>query len=256
MSLAPWLMPSWTTPRVGGVMSTREGGFSAAPWNELNLGDHVGDDPDAVAANRSLFKARLGASPVYLKQVHGTRLVCVGSSDVSPGATVQEADASLTTEPGIACTVLVADCLPVLMAAPGARAVAAAHAGWRGLASGILEATVAGLCEAAACDPSRLQAWFGACIGAQRFEVGADVLLAFGASPERPDPERFRKIPSRDGTSKWLANLPLLARDRLGRLGVADVTGDDLCTVDDASRFFSFRRDGITGRMAAAVWIR
>jgi len=237
-------------------MSTRQGGFSAAPWNELNLGDHVGDDPEAVTANRALFKARIGATPVYLRQVHGTRVVRIAASDARPGAVTHEADASLTTEPGIACTVLVADCLPVLMAAPGGRAVAAAHAGWRGLASGVLEAAVAEICETASCDPAQLCAWLGACIGAQCFEVGADVLQAFGESPDRPDAQRFQPVSSMTDTPKWLANLPLLARDRLASLGVAQVSGEDLCTVENRSRFFSYRRDGVTGRMAAAVWIR
>jgi len=237
-------------------MSTRQGGYSVAPWNELNLGDHVGDDPEAVAANRAFLKARIGATPVYLKQVHGIRVVRLSKSDARPGAVTHEADASVTTEPGVACTVLVADCLPVLLAASDGSAVAAAHAGWRGLASGVLDAAVGALCEAASCQPSRLCAWLGACIGEQRFEVGADVLRAFGVSPDERDAQRFRPISSVGGAPKWLANLPLLARDRLTRLGVAEVSGDSPCTVTDASRFFSYRRDGVTGRMAAAVWIR
>jgi len=247
----PWLLADWPATGVGGVMTTRQGGFSASPWNELNLGEHVGDDADALAANRALFKASIGATPVYLSQVHGTRVVRLSKDDVRPAAMAHKADASVTTERGIACTVLVADCLPVLLAAPQARAVAAAHAGWRGLASGVVEATVAALCDAASCDPAQLCAWMGACIGPQRFEVGAEVLQAFGASPQRPDVERFRPV----SASKWLANLPLLARDRLAHLGIAEVSGGHACTVDEPSRFFSYRRDGVTGRMAAAVWI-
>jgi polyphenol oxidase len=251
-----WLSPSWSISAVGGIMTTRHGGFSTAPWNELNLGAHVGDDPEAVAANRALFKARIGAAPVYLRQVHGTRVVRVSGCDARPHAEPLEADASLTTEPGVACTVLVADCLPVLFAAPDGRAVAAAHAGWRGLASGVLESTVAALCEAASCEPAGLTAWLGACIGAQRFEVGADVLQAFGASPEGPDEQSFRPLSTSATAPRWLANLASLARDRLLRIGVAEISGESLCTFTDASRFFSYRRDGVTGRMAAAVWIR
>jgi polyphenol oxidase len=143
----------------------------------------------------------------------------------------------------------VADCLPVLFAAPGA--VGAAHAGWRGLAGGVLEATVRALCEAAGCKPDQVQAWLGASIGPERFEVGADVLQAFGADPAGDSP-RFRAQP--DG--KWMADLPALARDRLRNAGVAAVTGGRWCTVSDPSRFFSFRRDRVTGRMVAAIWLR
>jgi YfiH family protein len=248
----PWLSPDWPPGPVGGVMSTRQGGFSTAPWDELNLGEHVGDDPEAVAANRALFKARIGATPVYLSQVHGARVVRLSKADTRDGAAITKADASLTTERGIACTVLVADCLPVLVTAPQGSGVAAAHAGWRGLASGVLEATVAALCEAAACKPLQLRAWFGACIGPQRFEVGTDVLRAFGAARENPDVDRFRPV----SPNKWHANLALLAHDRLTRMGLGDLSGANACTVEDPSRFFSYRRDGVTGRMAAAVWIR
>jgi YfiH family protein len=142
------------------------------------------------------------------------------------------------------------------MAAPGARAVAAAHAGWRGLAGGVLEATLAQVCELAACAPKDVRAWLGACIGPRRFEVGADVLAAFDAPTERPDPTRFWPVAAKDGATKWMANLPQLARDRLARAGLLDISSADCCTVEDASRFFSFRRDGITGRMAAAIWLR
>lgn len=252
---ASWLSPAWSGNDVGAVMTTRRGGVSAVPWNELNLGDHVGDDPEAVAANRASFEARLEAAPVYLDQVHGARVVRVGRADTQRGAARHAADALLTDQRGIACTVLVADCLPVLMAAPGARAVAAAHAGWRGLAAGVLEGVTTRLCELASCEPGEIRAWLGACIGPRRFEVGADVLVAFGTSTERPDPTRFWPIAAKAGASKWMANLPQLARDRLAQSGVLDVTGAACCTVEDPSRFFSFRRDGVTGRMAAAVWI-
>jgi YfiH family protein len=144
--------------------------------------------------------------------------------------------------------VQVADCLPVLFAAPGA--VGAAHAGWRGLAGGVLEATLARMCESAGCKPDEIQCWLGACIGPQAFEVGADVLEGFGVQPAAADPLRFKPLPA----GKWLANLPLLARDRLAAAGVAQVSGGTWCTVQERSRFFSYRRDGVTGRMAAAVW--
>ena len=232
-------------------MTTREGGVSSGAYASMNVGIAVGDEADRVAANRARFAAACGAAPVFLRQVHGCSVVRVGAADALPGAAVHEADALFTSEPGIACTVQAADCLPVLFAAPAGRAVAAAHAGWRGLAAGVLEATVANLCEAAGCRPAELQAWLGVCIGPRAFEVGADVLEAFGVDPSRADANRFR--PARPG--KWLADLAGLARDRLAGAGVERVSGGGWCAVEDASRFFSFRRDRVTGRMAAAVWI-
>ena len=232
-------------------MTSREGGRSEAPYASMNLGDATGDDAGRVAANRALLAAACVATPVFLRQVHGIRVVRLGAAEAAPGALTETADASVTTEPGIACTVLLADCLPVLFAAPGTRGVAAAHAGWRGLAGGVLEATLAALCDAASCAPAEVQAWLGASIGPDAFEVGADVLEAFGVDPSADATPRFR--PHRAG--KWLADLPGLAHDRLRAAGVQALSGASLCTVADASRFFSYRRDGVTGRMAAAVWI-
>ena len=218
------LTPEWCVDaRVGALMSTRRGGVSTAPYDSLNLGGATGDAAESVAENQRRFAAELGAPVRYLRQVHG--------------ATVLR---------------LAADCLPVLLAAPQARGVGAAHAGWRGLAAGVLEATVQALCEAAHCAPRHLKAWLGPCIGPRRFEVGADVLDAFGAAAAA----RFVPRARADGSPRWLADLPGLARDRLHGAGVRDVSGGAWCTVEDASRFFSFRRDGVTGRMAAAVWIR
>ena len=245
-----WLVPDWPAPAgVGAVMSTRAGGVSAGAWASLNLRDGVGDDPAAVAANQRRYAQSLGGVPVWLNQVHGRRVVRLTAASLATDAP-EDADASITTEPGIACAVQVADCLPVLYAAPGRRGVGAAHAGWRGLAGGVLEATLEALCEATGCRPDEVVAWLGACIGPRRFEVGADVLAAFGADPAAAD-GAFAAQP--DG--KWLADLPRLARGRLAAAGVRSVSGGRWCTVEDASRFFSFRRDRVTGRMAAAVWI-
>ena len=249
---ADWLAPAWAgAGPVGALMTTRAGGASVGPYASMNLGVAVGDDPAAVAANRAGFAIACGAAPVFLRQVHGTRVVRIASADAAPGAPDHAADASVTTEPGVACAVQVADCLPVLFAAPDGRGVGAAHAGWRGAAGGVLEATVAALCAAAACRPGDLDAWLGVCIGPRRFEVGADVLEAFGAAPGGADPRRF--VPTAEG--KWLADLAGLARDRLVAAGVGRVAAAPGCAFEDASRFFSFRRDRITGRMAAAVWI-
>ena len=243
------LVPDWPAGgRVGALMSTRAGGTSAPPFDSLNLGRAAGDDPAAVDENRRRFVAALGgATPRWLSQVHGRAVVRLWAADAA--AQAPQADASITTDPGLACVVTVADCLPVLFAAPGGRGVGAAHAGWRGLAAGVLEASVDALCEAAACAPGEVCAWLGPCIGPRQFEVGADVLEACGGGP------RFVERPRPEGQQRWLADLPGLAFDRLRAAGVTRLSGGAWCTVEDRSRFFSFRRDGVTGRMAAAVWI-
>jgi polyphenol oxidase len=241
------LRPDAAWPGVGRAMTTRHGGASLAPFDSLNLGARVGDDPAAVAENRRRVAAACGATPVYLAQVHGRAVIRLSAADAEAGAPEHQADASITTEPGIACAVQVADCLPVLFAAPGGRAVGAAHAGWRGLAGGVLEATLAALCEAAGCEPTEVSAWLGASIGPANFEVGADVLEAFGGAGAR--------FVARATPGKWLADLPGLAIDRLRAAGVTQVSGGTWCTVADSSRFFSYRRDRVTGRMAALVWI-
>lgn len=243
------ITPEWQVdPRIGALMTTRAGGVSAVPFDSLNLGRSGGDERAAVDENRRRFEAALGVPTRYLSQVHGTRVARLTHAD-TPSC---EADAAITTEPGLACTIMVADCLPVLFAAPAARGVGAAHAGWRGLAGGVLEATVQALCEAAACEPEDLSAWLGPCIGPRQFEVGAEVLEAFGPTAARRFIERRRA----DGALRWLADLPSLGRDRLRAAGVGRVSGGAWCTASDPSRFFSFRRDRVTGRMAAAVWIR
>lgn len=252
--IATGLTPDWAAPPgVGAWMSTRAGGVSAAPWAGLNLGIAVGDEPAAVAENRRRFAQAIGAAPVWLRQVHGRTVARLTAADAGRAEPI-EADAAITTERGIGCTVQVADCLPVLFAAPEGRGVGAAHAGWRGLAGGVLDATVAALCEAAGCAPAELQAWLGPCIGPQQFEVGEEVVLAFGGSAAGDG--RFTPRARPDGAMRWLADLPALARDRLHQCGVTATTGAAWCTVEDPSRFFSYRRDGVTGRLAAAVWRR
>jgi YfiH family protein len=247
--------PLWAAPgSVGALMTERAGGVSVAPYASLNIGTAVGDDPMAVAENRARVAAAMGARPVWLRQVHGARVVRVGAADVDQAP--HQADAAWTDEPGIACTAQVADCLPVLFATLDGAAVAAAHAGWRGLAAGVLEATLSALCRGTGREPPEVVSWLGPCIGPREFEVGADVLAAFGASPDQPDPLRFVSRPRADGTPRWRANLPLLARDRLLAAGVRQLAGSTACTFGDASRFFSFRRDGVTGRLVAAVWRR
>lgn len=251
-----FLRPAWAVdPRVGALVTTRAGGVSLPPFDSMNLGRSSGDAPEAVAENRRRYEASMGVPTVYLSQVHGTHVLRLTTADLRPGEP-QQADACITTEPGLACTVMVADCLPVLFAAPGARGVGAAHAGWRGLAGGVLEATVAALCDAAGCAPGELHAWLGPCIGPDAFEVGADVLRAFGAAPGAEGARFVPSGPGTDGLPRWRADLPGLARDRLAGAGLRHVAGGHWCTVGDPSRFFSFRRDRVTGRMAAGIWLR
>lgn len=248
------LRPAWPAPPgVGAAMSLRAGGVSVGPYSSLNLGVAVGDDPAAVAQNRERFAAALQARAVWLRQVHGCAVQRLRQGDGQP---TEPADAAWTTETGVACTVQVADCLPVLFALRDGSAVAAAHAGWRGLAAGVLQACVETLCRGTGAAPGDVQAWLGPCIGARQFEVGADVLAAFGQAAGTTDTQRFVARPRPDGQARWLANLQQLAVDRLEAAGVADISRVEACTVEAPSRFFSFRRDGVTGRMAAAVWRR
>lgn len=247
-------------PGVTAVMTARAGGVSSDPWSSCNLGDHVGDDPERVQANRQVLARCLPARPVFLEQVHGeavARLRAGAATDQDP----IQADGALSTEPGVACVVMVADCLPILLAAPEGRGVAALHAGWRGLAGsgpacpsgrGIVHTGVLALCEATGADPADLRAWLGPCIGPQAFEVGADVLAGFGVAPvEGVASPRFTPRPDQPG--KWLADLPGLARDRLMTMGVRDISGGQWCTVSAPGRFFSHRRDGRSGRQAVAI---
>ena len=249
------LEPVWTAPPgMAAAMSLRAGGVSAGPYASLNLGVAVGDDPAAVAENRDRFVRAIGARPVWLRQVHGTRVLHLERQTSEHPA--QPADAAWTRESGIACTVQVADCLPVLYALRDGSAVAAAHAGWRGMAGGVLEATLQALCAGTGAAPGDVQAWLGPCIGPRQFEVGADVLVACDSGPAQAETGRFVFRPRADGARRWLANLPRLARDRLEAAGVkpARISEAQACTVEDASSFFSFRRDGLTGRHAAAIW--
>lgn len=252
---ADWLVPQWPAPAgVRALCSTRAGGVSAPPYASLNLGDHVGDDAAHVAANRSRWRRVLGARPVFLSQVHGTDVVEL-DLDSADGLV---ADAAWTRQPGLACGVMVADCLPVLLCTRSGL-VAAAHAGWRGLAGrqgvGILEQTCAALRRAdeAAAAPSDLMAWLGPCIGPDAFEVGAEVRQVFVAHD--PSAQAFFKPHPPD---KWLADLAGLARARLMALGVHAVYGNDgsaeWCTVRNPSHFFSFRRDRVCGRIVASIW--
>lgn len=254
-----WIVPDWPAPqRVHAVCSTRKGGVSAAPYDSLNLGDHVGDVASAVARNRQLFTQTLQARPVFLQQVHGSGVVRLDATT----ADGTQADGCVSTLPGVACTIMVADCLPVLFTDADGSAVAAAHAGWRGLAGeagvGVLETVARAFWETLQVRPVTAArntiAWLGPCIGPAAFEVGDEVLEAF-ESHQPAAVALFR----RHARGKWLADLQGLARLRLAGLGISRVYGNDgsaqWCSVGNPSRFFSHRRDRVSGRFAASVWL-
>lgn len=243
--LHDWLVPDWPAPpAVRAVTTTRHGGVSTGAWSSMNPADHVGDAEAAVAANRARLREALAlpAEPAWLEQVHGVRVV-----EVTGGGERPAADAAWTDRPGVVCAVLTADCLPVVFADRAGRCVAAAHAGWRGLAAGVLEATVGQL----PVPPADLLAWLGPAIGPAAFEVGAEVRATFvdhAAAAARAF------VPGRDG-AHWFADIYTLARQRLAGAGVTAVFGGGGCTYTDSARFFSYRRDGVTGRMATLAWL-
>jgi YfiH family protein len=239
------MVPNWPAPpNVRALVTTRCGGVSAPPYDGFNLGMHVGDDPAAVLANRVRLQRHLPSGPCWLEQVHGIEVATarVGGADAP-----LRADAAVTRERGAVCVVMTADCLPVLFCDDAGTIVAAAHAGWRGLVAGVLEATV----ERMAVAPSRVLAWLGPAIGPAMFEVGDEVRAAFLAD----DPGAHEAFTAREAAGKWLADLFLLARRRLARAGVARVYGGEVCTVSDPARFYSYRRDGATGRFASLAWL-
>ncbi|WP_457425332.1 peptidoglycan editing factor PgeF [Roseateles sp. P5_E7] len=232
-----WLRPDW--PGVTAFMTTLG----------LNFGRKAGD-PDEVRVNRAGLAELLGARPVFLDQVHGAHVVRLRADWHDDNAPT--ADAAVSTDPELAVAILVADCLPVLFSAPGG--VAGAHAGWRGLAAGVLENTVAELCAAAGCEPRDVKAWLGASIGPEAFEVGPEVVTAFGREPIARDQPAFLYRPNPE--PRWRADLPLLARERLMAVNVTQISGGGWCTLTDDSRFFSFRGESLgrpRGRMAACI---
>jgi hypothetical protein len=243
MALDPnWIMPHWQAPpRVKAVITTRAGGFSSGPYASLNLGLRTGDDAAAVARNRARLRSVLPQEPKWLRQVHGSAVIDADAV----AASAPEADASVARSPGNVCAVLIADCVPVLFSNRAGSVVAVAHAGWRGLAHGVIERTLAAIGE----EPSELVAYLGPGIGPGAFEVGAEVREAFLARA-REDAAAF----SPHAPGKWLADLFMLARNRLQRAGVGETSGGGMCTYSDPARFFSYRRDRTTGRMAALIW--
>ncbi len=245
------IIPEWPAPKnVQTLQTTRNGGVSSAPYSSLNLGSHVGDAPLAVARNRMLLEPLLPSEPVWLKQVHGTVVADAAQADCWP-----EADACVSSHAGAVCVVMTADCLPVLLCDEQGSVVAAAHAGWRGLCDGVIEQTV----RAMNVQPGVLMAWLGPAIGAQAFEVGDEVRAAFIAKQPQaavafvPSPACGRGAGGEG--KKYLADIYLLARMRLQALGITRIHGGGLCTYTDHERFFSYRRDGVTGRMGTFIWL-
>lgn len=238
------IKPDWpAAAKVKAFMTTRRGGLSQPPFASMNLADHVGDDPARVRQNRSLLRSILPSEPHWLQQVHGHDVSCA-----EDGLHLPQADASFSREPGNICVVMTADCLPVLFCDAEGTVVAAAHAGWRGLAGGILEATV----ELMQTSPEKLLAWMGAAIGPEAFEVGEEVRDVF----VRDIPSSSSAFKPGSQRGKWWADIYRLAQLRFARIGVTQVFGGGLCTYTDSQRFYSFRRDGTTGRMASLIWFQ
>ncbi|PHM55984.1 purine nucleoside phosphorylase YfiH [Xenorhabdus sp. KK7.4] len=243
--MTPLIFPDWPQPKgVGACSTTRAGGMSLPPYESLNLGLHVGDDPLYVERNRERLMeyARLPHQPVWLEQVHGTRVIRLEGQSVENN----QADAVYTNQVGQVCAVMTADCLPVLFCSVEGDEVAAAHAGWRGLCAGVLENTVAQFTT----KPDMIQAWLGPAIGPEKFEVGREVMEAFLAT----DPNLEQAFTPYG--MKFLANIYLLARLKLKSIGIKNVFGGAACTVSEEKTFFSYRRDGVTGRMATLIWLK
>jgi polyphenol oxidase len=253
LSDADLLFPDWPAPaRVGAMFTTRNGGVSEGRYASLNLGAHVGDASALVAENRRRFTQLLPGMPAWLNQVHGAQVA--RAEDVIANGAGPAADASVATSVHAPCVVLVADCLPVLFADTQGTCVAAAHAGWRGLNDGVLEATVASMTA----NPGDIVAWLGPAIGPRAFEVGAEVRDAFLVNARDDEDATVQAFLPREAAypDKYFADIYALARIRLARAGVTQIYGGGFCTVTDSRRFFSYRRDGKTGRMAAGIWLR
>ena len=248
-----FIKPMWPTPKnVHCLLTTRQGGMSSSPYDSFNLGDHVGDEPSKVAANRQLLRMHLPAEPLWLNQIHSTTVSTPASRAQALGKL--EADAAITNIPNQVLAILTADCLPVLFANADGTVVGAAHAGWRGLCDGVLENTVREMLKLSnTSNAADLIAWLGPAIGPKSFEVGEDVVERFAQCGLHQMQSCFLPIANKPG--KYLANLYQLARDRLTAIGVKSIFGDQICTMLDKERFFSYRRDGATGRFATLIWI-
>jgi YfiH family protein len=251
------IIPGWPAPaNVKAMQTTRRGGFSGTPYDSLNLGNHVGDAPLAVERNRILLNTLLPSEPVWLEQSHGIVVVNADRADCVPQACPElsrRADACIARHRASVCVVMTADCLPILLCDQQGSIVGAAHAGWKGLAAGVIEATVQEMNVA----PRNLMAWMGPAISQQAFEVGHEVHAAFIAAHPQAE-SAFIPAPKEEGKGegkKWFADIYALARLRLNALGITQIYGGDRCTYREGELFFSYRRDGMTGRMGTFIWL-
>ena len=236
-----FITPDWPAPaNVKALQTTRNGGVSTGVYASLNLGDHVKDHPQHVAANRQLLSAYLPSEPVWLNQVHGVRVI-----DAALSSCLESADASFTARKQVVCVTMTADCLPVLLCDQSGTVVAAIHAGWRSLCDGVIEATV----NAMPVQADQLMAWLGPAIGPDAFEVGGEVRAQFIAQDVQAE------LAFKAKGDKWLGDLVTIARQRLQTLGVTQIYGGGRCTFSEPETFFSFRRDGDTGRMGSFIWL-
>jgi YfiH family protein len=244
-AIGDWITPEWPAPpSVKALFTTRNGGTGSGSYASLNLGEHVGDDPLTVAKNRALVRRALPNEPKWLKQVHGINPIHIDD----PGCAPCSGDAAFSRHPGNVCVVLVADCLPILLCNRAGTLAGAIHAGWKGLAEGVIEQTL----SQTGLESGGLMAWLGPAIGPNHFEVGGEVRRAFA----KHDPNAAHAfIQHPDRADKWFADLFLLARQRLTKAGVREIYGGGQCTFSDPARFFSYRRDGVTGRMAGLIWL-
>jgi hypothetical protein len=241
-----FVQPDWPAPpNVKALQTTRLGGISQAPYDRLNLGEHVHDNPIHVAHNRQLLSDFVPSEPVWLNQVHGTRVI-----DAALSSCLESADAAFTQKKEVVCVTMTADCLPVLICDEQGTIVAAIHAGWRSLCDGVIEQTIqAMLVQRLDLKPNQLMAWLGPAIGPQAFEVGEEVRTQFIAKDSHAESAFVAS------GGRWLGNLPMIARQRLRMLGIEAVFGDHECTYSKPEKYFSFRRDGVTGRMATLIWL-
>lgn len=248
------IKPNWAVPQsIQAFCTTRAGGVSAPPFDSLNLGLNAGDDPASVLHNRSILNRCIPSEPIWLKQVHGIKVITPNSRTLF-GAGPYEADAAVTNIPNEVLAVLAADCMPVLFASRNGDVIGAAHGGWRGLSGGVLENTIQAMCTLSpGLGPLDISVWMGPAIGPTAFEVGEDVLQAFSSQGQAILSQAFIPIPEKAG--KYLADLCLLAQDRLSTLGIKHIVGGDFCTFSDRETFFSYRRDKKTGRFATLIWI-
>ena len=249
------IVPNWSVPScIHSFVTTKEGGLSSPPYQSLNLGDHVGDDPHKVIGNRLLVRAQLPSDPIWLTQTHSTMVSTPISRQKRNGEVSIHADASVTNLPNEVLAIMTADCLPILIASADGSVVGVAHAGWRGLCAGVIENTVAEMLKLSPhLKAADLMVWMGPEIGPESFEVGVDVVEAFQG--DHPVEHAIAFVAIQDKPGKYLADIYLLARTRLEMLGVNSISGGDRCTVKENQEFFSYRRDGKTGRFATFIWI-